>query len=94
MLGLVSTWMGDRLGTPDAVGIPFFTPIIDIISVLRKVCMQLFALFSRQRPYHVENTSSRPITEVKQRWVWLVLGWVTAWEHQMLLASLFYSLLS
>ena len=33
-----------------------------------------------QRPYHVENTSSRPITEVKQRWARLVLGWETAWE--------------
>ena len=65
-----------------------------LISATRKLCMQLFAIFPRQRPYHVENTSSRPITEVKQRWVWLVLGWVTAWEHQMLLASLFYSLLS
>ena len=39
-----------------------------------------------QRPYHVEYTASRPISEVKQRWVWLVLGWVTAWEYQMLLA--------
>ena len=36
------------------------------------------------RPYHVENTSSRPITEVKQHWVALVLGWVTAWEYAML----------
>ena len=35
---------------------------------------------------HIECTASRPISEVKQRWVWLVLGWVTAWEHQMLLA--------
>ena len=43
---------------------------------------------SRQRPYHVENTASRPISEGKQRWVWSVLGWVTAWEHQMLLAFL------
>ena len=41
----------------------------------------------RQRPYHVENTSSRPITEVKQRWARLVLGWVTAWEHRVPLAS-------
>ena len=37
------------------------------------------------RPYHVENTSSRPITEVKQRRSWLVLGWVTALEYQFLL---------
>ena len=32
-------------------------------------------------PYHVESTSSRPITEVKQHWAALVLGWVTAWEY-------------
>ena len=43
-------------------------------------------VLSCQRPYHVESTGSRPITAVKQRWVWSVLGWVTAWEHQMLLA--------
>ena len=47
----------------------------------------IFALPSRQRPYHVENTSSRLITEVKQRWAGLVLGWVTAWEHLVLLSS-------
>ena len=35
------------------------------------------------RPYHVECTGSRPITEVKQNWAWLVLGWETAWEHQV-----------
>ena len=36
-----------------------------------------------QRPYHAENTSSRPITEVKQHRARLVLGWVTAWEHRV-----------
>ena len=47
-----------------------------------------------QRPYHVENTGSRPITEVKQHWAWLVLGWVTAWEHHVLLVLFFsFSLL-
>ena len=40
----------------------------------------------RQRQYHVECTGSRQITEVKQRWAWIVLGWETAWEHQVLLA--------
>ena len=35
------------------------------------------------RSYHVEHTGSRPITEVKQRRAWLVLGWVTAWEYQV-----------
>ena len=46
-----------------------------------------------QRPYHVENTGSRPITAVKQRWAWLVLGWVTAWEHHVLLAFTFFQFL-
>ena len=47
----------------------------------------IFTFFTSQhciRPYHVENTSSRPITEVKQRWAALVLGWVTAWEYAVL----------
>ena len=30
-----------------------------------------------QQSYHVECTGSRLITAVKQRWAWLVLGWVT-----------------
>ena len=51
---------------------------------------QLFTSHSRQRPYYVENTGSRPITEVKQHWAWLVLGWETAWEHQVLLSFLFF----
>ena len=42
-----------------------------------------------QRPYHVERTRSRQLPEVKLRRVPLVLGWVTAWEYGMLLASLF-----
>ena len=45
----------------------------------------------RQRPYHFESTGSRPITEVKQRRARLVLGWVTAWEHRVLLATFFLS---
>jgi hypothetical protein len=39
--------------------------------------------YIRLRPYHVEYTSSRPITEVKQRRARLVLGWVTAWEYRV-----------
>ena len=35
------------------------------------------------RPYHVEYTGSRLITEVKQRRARLVLGWVTAWEYRV-----------
>ena len=34
-----------------------------------------------QRPYHIEHTGSRPITEVKQHRASSVLGWETAWEH-------------
>ena len=52
-----------------------------------------FTLFSRQRPYHIEYTSSRPITEVKQCWARLVLGWETAWEHWVLLASFDFCIL-
>ena len=49
----------------------------------------IFTYISRQRPYHVEYTSSRSITEVKQRRARLVLGWETAWEHRVLLAFYF-----
>ena len=38
-------------------------------------------VFSRLRPYHVENTRSRPISEVKLRRAQLVLTWVTGWEY-------------
>ena len=50
----------------------------------------IFTFISRQRPYHVEYTSSRSITEVKQRRARLVLGWETAWEHRVLLAFYFF----
>ena len=35
----------------------------------------------RIRPYSVECTRSRSISEVKQPQAGLVLGWVTAWEY-------------
>ena len=35
----------------------------------------------RLRPYHVEYTRSRPISEVKLRRAQLVLTWVTGWEY-------------
>ena len=57
------------------------------IDILRPFQTLLFS----QRPYHAEYTSSRPITEVKQRRDQSVLGWVTAWEHWLLLANLFSS---
>ena len=39
------------------------------------------------RPYNVESTSSRLITEVKPHLARLVLGWVTAWEYLVLQTS-------
>lgn len=42
-----------------------------------------------QRSYQRKRTSSRPITEVKCVRAWIVLGWVTAWEDQVMLASRF-----
>ncbi len=45
--------------------------------------LKVFDCDFRLRPYHVEYTSSRPITEVKQRRARLVLGWVTAWEYRV-----------
>ena len=55
-----------------------------------KVYKRTVLAVCRQRPYHVESTGSRPITEVKQRRARLVLGWVTAWEHRVLLATFFF----
>ena len=60
----------------------------DVYSQIQ-VYIRLFFVVCRQRPYHVESTGSRPITEVKQRRARLVLGWVTAWEHRVLLATFF-----
>ena len=31
--------------------------------------------------FHVKCTKSSPNSEVKPRWLWWVLGWVTAWKH-------------
>ena len=40
-------------------------------------------LCCRIRPYSVECTRSRSISEVKQLQARLVLGWVTAWEYRV-----------
>ena len=36
------------------------------------------------RPYQPEYARSRLISEAKQGPAWLVLGWETAWEYQVL----------
>ena len=48
---------------------------------------------NRQRSYQRKHTSSRPITEVKCVRAQIVLGWGTAWEHWVTLASLNFLLL-
>ena len=42
------------------------------------------ALRSHIRPYYPDSTVSRPICEVKQGQVRLVLAWGTSWEVRML----------
>ena len=78
--------MGDRLGIPGVVGFFSFSTLFN--EHRKQVRVTHFDMHpnavSCLRPYHVEYTSSRPITEAKQRWAWLVLGWVTAWEYQVL----------
>ena len=41
-----------------------------------------------QRLYRIEQTSVQTITQVKQRRAPSVLGWVTVWQHWVLLAFL------
>ena len=120
--------MGDRLGTPGAVGflrflkqiyfysfhttlaslhcteVPFQTFylilthswVTTVNEKEKKKCRNMFCLrwtfgpSPCQRPYHVEHTSSRPITEVKQHWARIVLGWETAWELLVLLAFFYF----
>ncbi len=47
-------------------------------------CLGCCGAKCRLRPYHVEHTASRPISQVKQRWALLVLGSETAWESGVL----------
>lgn len=53
---------------------------------LQLIKLNLFHWEYRQRPYHVENTRSRLISEVKQHRAALVLAWVTGWESAVSLA--------
>ena len=44
----------------------------------------LFQLYSCLCPYHGEITESFLISKVEHRRAWVVLGWVTTWEVQVL----------
>ena len=74
--------MGDRLGTCRVVVILLLLSKWIVVILLDKVL--LCCTQECLRPYHVETTSSRLITEVKQRRAASVLGWVTAWEYAVL----------
>ncbi len=47
-----------------------------------------------QGSYHVGNTASRPISEVKQRWALLVLAWETSLEPRVTLRFCFVCMTS
>ena len=68
--------MGDRLGIH--VAVEFFFFLISIILGLKKMDPRLYCIGTAVKFVYVENTSSCLITEVKQYWAELVLGWVTA----------------
>ena len=51
-----------------------------LIKFKESICQLRYCL----RPYHPEHARSRPISEAKQGRAWLVLGWETAWEYQVL----------
>ena len=56
MSGLISTWMGDRLGIPAAV---------DILHGFR-ISQLIIVLLNKNQISCIKTTSSRLITEVKQ----------------------------
>ena len=56
------------------LSVDIFTKLVYSVKMGTYKCLQ---------PYHVENTGSRLITEVKQRRARLVLRWVTAWEYRV-----------
>ena len=62
-------------------GVLFSSYLTILVKIYYNTFIIVFNLFISQWPYHAEYTSSRPITEVKQRRAQSVLGWVTAWEH-------------
>ena len=72
MSGLISTWMGDRLGIPAAVdilhGIRISPAYYCACNKNKKSCIKSGNNVSIPclRPYHIETTRSRLITEVKQ----------------------------
>jgi hypothetical protein len=65
-------------------GICCTLPVNDMLTFKRFI-YQNFSLSCMQGSYHVGNTASRPISEVKQRWALLVLAWETSLEPSVTL---------
>ena len=61
--------------------------VVNLTVDIRFIASIFFSCY-RLRPYHVENSRSRPIPEFKQRLARSVFGWVTAWEYLVLKTSL------
>ena len=69
--------MGDRLGTPRVVGNFFF--VFELLFSFLHTLQCSFGIL-----LFVPSIIIIFTTEVKQRRAWLVLRWVTAWEHHVL----------
>ncbi len=54
------------------------------------LCLNIFS--KKKKKKKKKHARSRPISEAKQGRAWLVLGWETAWEYQVLYAFAFPSL--
>ena len=66
--------------------------VTDLFLIFLAIIIKLCNMFNIFVNVHttLQSTSSRPITEVKQRWARLVPGWVTAWEHRVMLTFFFF----
>ena len=53
------------------------------LQVVMKGCIKCIVLFDNKRKKK-KHARSRLISEAKQGRAWLVLGWETAWEYQVL----------
>ena len=79
--------MGDRLGIPGAVS--FSLLVLEAFLFLVSLVITMYKTaplenYGGLRPYHPEHARSRLISEAKKGRAWLVLGWETAWEYQVL----------
>ena len=70
--------MGDRLGILRVVGSFFPCHCPTLLQNIEFIEKYILIKHTCSRTYRLENTGSRPITEVKLDWAELKLGWETA----------------